>query len=31
MNATRDPMIASWASDARTFCGPDLRQRLRKA
>jgi predicted nucleotidyltransferase len=24
-----DPMIASWAADARTFLGPDLRRRLR--
>lgn len=29
MMAASDPMIASWAADARTFLGPDLRQRLR--
>jgi predicted nucleotidyltransferase len=26
--AAKDPMIESWAADARTFLGPDLRQRL---
>jgi len=28
MIAASDPMIASWAADARTFLGPDLRRRL---
>lgn len=26
--AANDPMIESWAAEARTFLGPDLRQRL---
>jgi len=28
MITSSDPMIASWAADARTFLGPDLRARL---
>jgi predicted nucleotidyltransferase len=28
MSAAHDPMIESWAADARTFLGPDLRRRL---